>query len=103
MMNPKLSWFRDPIVRALLTLALRLRIGAGLNFIKEKLEQARKGPPDSDLITVCDKCLRASCWQGIWMCEESKWAGIIQKTKKELRDLDRENPSYWKTDEELAQ
>lgn len=54
------------------------------------------------LITVCDKCLQASCWQGIFMCDEAQTAGIIQKTRKELRKLKREHPSYWKTDRELA-
>jgi hypothetical protein len=54
------------------------------------------------LITVCDKCLQASCWQGIFMCDEAQTAGIVQKTRKELRKLKREHPAYWKTDRELA-
>jgi hypothetical protein len=55
-----------------------------------------------ELITVCDKCLQASCWQGIFMCNDSQTAGTVQKTKDELRKLNREHPSYWKTDIELA-
>jgi hypothetical protein len=62
---------------------------------------------DSDLIQVCDKCLHASCWQGIFYCEDYKQAGTTQKTRAELQALkdrygdDWEHPSYWKTDEEL--
>lgn len=54
------------------------------------------------LITVCDKCLMASCWQGILMCDAAKFAGIVQKTKRQLRKLNREHESYWKSDRELA-
>jgi hypothetical protein len=50
----------------------------------------------NDLITVCDKCFRASCWQGKSMCQESQTAGTVQKTRTEL------NSCYWKTDDELA-
>jgi hypothetical protein len=62
---------------------------------------------DSDLITVCDHCLQASCWNGIFYCEDYKRAGTTQKTRAELQALkDRygdewEHPSYRKTDEEL--
>lgn len=57
---------------------------------------------DTDLITVCDKCLRACCWQGYFMCDEAQMAGITQRTRRELRLAKRENPEYWKTDRELA-
>lgn len=53
-------------------------------------------------ITVCDHCLQASCWQGIFYCDEFKTAGTTQKTRRELITLNREHPSYWKTDEQLA-
>jgi hypothetical protein len=58
---------------------------------------------DDDLITVCAACLQASCWQGIFMCQQSQNANIIQKTRRELKALGREHPSYWKTDKELAE
>ena len=51
---------------------------------------------DTDLITVCDSCLRASCFQGIHVCQNWRSAGITQKTVKELRELNRESPEYWK-------
>ena len=57
---------------------------------------------DDDLITVCDACLRACCWQGIFMCDKSLKAGTVQKTRKELRTLRLEDPSYFKTDKELG-
>lgn len=47
-------------------------------------------------ITVCDKCLIASCWNGEFMCEESQYAGIIEKTVKELRKLHLEHEDNWK-------
>lgn len=47
------------------------------------------------LITVCDQCLRACCWQGYFMCDKSKSAGTIQKTIGELKTLGLENPHYW--------
>lgn len=47
------------------------------------------------LITVCDACLRACCWHGIFMCDDSRDAGLVQKTASELRKLNREHPSYY--------
>lgn len=56
----------------------------------------------SELIQVCDNCLQASCWQGIFMCDKATQAGTVYKTRSELQRMNRENPCYWKTDEELA-
>jgi epoxyqueuosine reductase QueG len=53
-------------------------------------------------ITVCDKCLQASCWQGLFMCDKSQTAGTVKKTEEELSLLNLEHPSYWKSDEELS-
>lgn len=52
--------------------------------------------PEERKVTVCDKCLQASCWQGIFMCQEAQYAGITEKTVAELRKLGLENPDYWK-------
>jgi hypothetical protein len=49
-----------------------------------------------DKVTVCDACLQASCWQGIFMCEEARDAGIVVKTIAELRELKLENEDYWR-------
>lgn len=54
------------------------------------------------MITVCAACLQASCWQGIFYCDEYKTANVVQKTRAELEQLGLEHPSYWKTDAELA-
>jgi hypothetical protein len=56
-------------------------------------------------VTVCEKCLRASCWQGIYMCEENINAGVVEKTIEELRELSLESPDYWNPDydEEMSQ
>lgn len=56
----------------------------------------------TQLVTVCDKCLQASCWQGIFYCDDYRTAGTVQKTRKELAKLNRENSDYWKSDEALA-
>jgi hypothetical protein len=50
---------------------------------------------DTDRITVCDACLQASCWQGIFMCNEARDAGVVVKTVAQLRKLHLENESYW--------
>ena len=54
-------------------------------------------------ITVCDKCLMASCWQGLFMCDDSIFAGTVEKTIDELKELNLEHSSYWKTDSQLAE
>ena len=46
-------------------------------------------------ITVCDKCFRASCWQGLFMCDEAQTAGTVEMTPEELREKDLEHPSHW--------
>ncbi len=53
-------------------------------------------------ITVCDKCLQASCWQGLFYCNDYRTAGVRQMARRELLELKLENPDYWKTDEEFA-
>lgn len=49
----------------------------------------------NQLITVCDNCLMACCWQGIFYCHNYKTAGTVEKTRAELEKLGREHPSYW--------
>ena len=50
-------------------------------------------------ITVCAECLQASCWQGVFMCDRSRSAGVVQRTVEELRELGLENESYWEPDQ----
>jgi len=46
-------------------------------------------------IIVCDNCLRASCWQGIFRCDKYMTAGTKEKTIEELSKLNREHASYY--------
>lgn len=50
---------------------------------------------DERLVTVCDKCLQASCWQGLFYCDDYVTAGTVDKTVAELKKLNLEHPSYW--------
>lgn len=49
-----------------------------------------------DTITVCSACLRASCWQGAFYCEQYKTAGTVEKTREQLERLNLESPHYWR-------
>lgn len=49
----------------------------------------------TELVTVCDSCFQASCWQGEFYCDNYKTAGIVQKTRKELAKLNLESSDYW--------
>jgi len=69
-------------------------------LIRYALMQGRGGAMgDSDTVTVCDKCLMASCWQGIFMCDAAYRAGTLEKTIEELKNLNLEHPSYWENNE----
>lgn len=46
-------------------------------------------------IHVCDNCLQHSCWEGIFMCWESRTAGLVLATRTQLDHLNREHPSYY--------
>lgn len=50
---------------------------------------------DDWLVTVCDRCLTASCWHGEFYCSEYKTAGTKEMRASELRTLDRESPDYF--------
>ena len=57
---------------------------------------------NNDWITICDKCYRASCWQGIFMCESSRYAGTLKLRKGQLLEMKLEDSSYMQTDDEVA-
>ncbi len=46
-------------------------------------------------VTVCDACLMATCWYGLFMCEKSQGAGVTELPLSKLRRLNLEHPSYW--------
>ena len=54
---------------------------------------------DDVLVTVCDACLRACCWQGEFMCDDARTASTFQRTVAELRAGNYgEHESYWNID-----
>lgn len=46
-------------------------------------------------IIVCDKCLKASCWYGDFMCEDAKSAGTKRIKISDLIKLNLEDSYYW--------
>lgn len=51
--------------------------------------------PLKHTVTVCGRCLRASCWQGEHMCQEAQGAGTVEMTVEELTALDLEHSQWW--------
>lgn len=60
-------------------------------------DDVRQAARDDDdrLVTVCDKCRRACCWYGIYLCDRATWAGTVQVPVGVLRKEKRESPDYW--------
>lgn len=54
------------------------------------------------LVTVCDACLRASCWRGIFYCYDYKRAGTVDLPVSKLRELNHEHSDYWKDEDDHA-
>lgn len=96
----------DELVAALKSADAALRFHPGgdcrseddIKAAKTALALAKQEAPLEDLalVTVCSECLRASCWQGKFYCDNYQTAGAVQKTIAELKELDLENPDYWK-------
>lgn len=55
---------------------------------------------DRGMVVVCDTCYKASCWHGVFMCQDSDISGIVNVPRGLLRALDLEHESYF-SDEEL--
>jgi hypothetical protein len=56
-----------------------------------------------ELIQVCDRCMRACCWQGEFMCDYADMAGTVYRTRDQLRaGKHGEHEDYWKTDAQLS-
>ena len=47
------------------------------------------------MVTVCSYCLRASCWQGKFYCDQAKSAGVTELPVKTLKKLKLEHPDFW--------
>ena len=71
---------------------LKLRFGV----IQEL--RIKYGTANDPLIAVCDKCSRAACWQGEFMCDGAKSASVKDMLMSELKKLNLEHPSYWHQD-----
>ena len=54
-------------------------------------------PMDERLVTVCDSCFCASCWNGLFYCDDYIGAGTVDLPVSRLRELNREHPSYYDT------
>lgn len=54
------------------------------------------------VITVCDSCLKASCWQGKFPCDYHLTVGTKHMTRRDLIELGLEHIDYLMTDVELA-
>ena len=50
----------------------------------------------SHYVTVCDKCLKASCWLGIFMCDEAQNAGLTVISWRKAAALKLEHSDYYK-------
>jgi plasmid maintenance system antidote protein VapI len=61
-------------------------------------EPAGEAVEPGQLVTVCHKCYRASCWQGEFMCDEAAHAGTVDLPVGELRQRGLENPDWWDID-----
>ena len=48
------------------------------------------------LITVCDRCMRACCWQGVFFCDNYMGAGTVEITRAKAKALGLEHPDYWR-------
>lgn len=70
-----------------------------LGRLPQEAEEARGG---GTVIYVCDKCLQASCWAGIFMCDESRDAGLYRARKCDLKRLGREHADYMNLPEVVA-
>jgi hypothetical protein len=50
---------------------------------------------DRALVTVCDHCLKASCWHMEFPCENYQNAGTVDLPVLALKTLGREHSDYW--------
>ena len=52
------------------------------------------------MIIVCDRCLKASCFQGIFYCDDYQDAGTTEIPIEELRKMKLESEDYWNENNE---
>lgn len=49
----------------------------------------------TETIVVCAECLQASCWHGVFMCDRSRTADIVEMPIERLREMALEHPENW--------
>ena len=74
----------------------------GVGMTDTNLTQRNNADWLDSMVTVCDECLRASCWQGRFYCERYKSAGTMKMPRARLEKLALEHPSYWAAGETLT-
>lgn len=67
-----------------------------MKMTDEIVKPGKNIPGNGRAVTVCDACLQASCWQGLFFCNKAHAAGTVERSVEELIKLDLEHPSYWK-------
>lgn len=50
------------------------------------------------IVTVCDRCMRASCWHGEHPCDGARSAGTREVSSTDLDAAAREHPSNYSAD-----
>lgn len=54
------------------------------------------------MIYVCNKCLTASCWAGIFMCDDARSAGLYRTTRAQAKRFNLEHEDYLNLPEVVA-
>lgn len=57
---------------------------------------------ENKIVEVCGTCFRACCWYGEIMCDESREAGTVKLTIRDLRRLNLEHEENW-SDEKMTE
>jgi len=86
----------------------RYRAHVRLRNARPSLDQGAKAmsidPKESArMVTVCDACLRAICWRGIMMCDDSHSAGTTRKSVAELAALNLEHSDWYVASEDYPE
>jgi hypothetical protein len=75
-------------------------------MLEENKELKKVKLKSTDMITVCDMCLRSCCWHGEFMCDDAQCAGTIDLSVETLKKIQKhlnsvgcgEHSDYWKQD-----
>lgn len=62
---------------------------------RRELQECEAEAHDNRNVTVCAACLRASCWHGVFLCDQSQTASTIRVSRTMLNKLGREHPDNY--------